>query len=581
MKKKRSMVSLILVFFLIFSLTSQVLAAGDDSLGDNDEVRQETQFDFKDSQDAPWAKGYIGKMQSKDVIKGYDDGTFRPNAPVKRIEAIVMAVRLMGLEDEAKAKSADVSLHFKDANQIPSWGRGHVVVALEQGLFDSTEDKIQPDKPASRVWVVNLLVRALELEEEALSLMTEIPDFKDAQEIPAGSIGSVNVAIEHELINGYGDNTFKPNKSVTRGEMAAFLDRTNDGLLEQSGAITVQGTITDLSFENSVTDDVYDVDGTITISTFNGDSFTYDISSELFVQYHELLITADQLIKGDVVTLVVDNDVVLEANLLGQDEVNEEHAGVLEFKVEAEMKNDQKIELKYKNKKGKTEAKIETKSEGNEVKTDGDQALQEMEELMTSIGLSPEISKEDLLSQVLTALNITQEDIEELEIKVTFANGKKIEIELEYDDERGDSKEEDDEDESKDDEEGEGYLGIREFKLDAKLIDSTKVKLSYKSEKGEVKAEVIREDESGKESAKNEEAALLIEILLNELELTSDMDDSEATKRVLASLDLTEDQIEELAMEVKFTDGQELEIEIENEKDDDDDNEGKGNGRNS
>jgi hypothetical protein len=554
MKKMQTIVSLTLVFFLIFSLTTQVFAE------ENEENRQEVQLNFEDSQDAPWAKGYIGKMQSKNVIKGYDDGTFRPNAPVKRIEAIVMAVRLMGLEDEAEEKSSETSLHFKDANQIPAWGRGHVVVALEQGLFDSTEDKIQPNKPASRLWVVNLLVRALDLEDEALSQMTEIPDFKDVKEIPAGSVGHVNVAIEHGLITGYGDNTFKPNKSVTRGEMAAFLDRTNDGLLEQSGAITLQGTITTISFGETVTDDVYGVDGTITISTFNGDSYTYNISSDLLVQYHERMITADQLVKDDVVTLVVDNNVVLEANLLSEDEVNQEHAGILEFKVEAEMKNDQKIELKYKNKKGKTEAKIEMESEENETKIKGDEALQEMETLMTSIGLSPEISKEDLLNQVLTALNITQEDLKELEIKVTFANGKKIEIEIELEHE---GETEDDKDQE------EGYLGIQEFKLDVKLIDSTKVKVSYKNEKGKVKAEFTRENESGKESAQDDEAQLLAEILLDELALTSDMEISEATERILAALSVTEDQIEELKFEAKFTNGQELEVEIENEDDDD------------
>lgn len=74
--------------------------------------------------------------------------------------------------------------------------------------------------------------------------MTNIPHFNDVNEIPAGSIGYVNVAVEQGITTGYGDNTFKPNQPVKRGEMAAFLDRTNDGLLEQSGAITVQGTIT-------------------------------------------------------------------------------------------------------------------------------------------------------------------------------------------------------------------------------------------------------------------------------------------------------------------------------------------------
>lgn len=62
--------------------------------------------------------------------------------------------------------------------------------------------------------------------------------------------------LNKELQLDLGTILFKPNQPVKRGEMAAFLDRTNDGLLEQSGAITVQGTITGISFnEKSVTDD--------------------------------------------------------------------------------------------------------------------------------------------------------------------------------------------------------------------------------------------------------------------------------------------------------------------------------------
>jgi hypothetical protein len=354
MKKARLILGVFLVFFLVFSLVAPGFAAehGEEAT----QEREGITFDFNDSEEAPWAAEYIGKMQSKDVIKGYGDGSFRPNAPVKRIEAIVMAVRLMGLEEEALAKPSDTALHFKDEKQIPSWGRGHVAVALENGLFNPTEDKIQADKPASRVWIVQLLVKALGLEDEALKQMTNIPDFKDVHSISAGSIGYVNVAVEQEITAGYPDNTFKPSKNVTRGEMAAFLERTNEDLLEQSGALTVQGTITDTSFgqETSVTEDVYEstaVEGTITIETFGGDTATYHIPADILVQYNKRFITADQLIVGDIVTLVVKDDVVVEANLVNKDEINTE-SNLVELKIKVEGW-DEEFKVKYKNKKGK------------------------------------------------------------------------------------------------------------------------------------------------------------------------------------------------------------------------------------
>ena len=86
--------------------------------------------------------------------------------------------------------------------------------------------------------------------------MTEVPDFVDASSIPAGASGYINMVFELRLVSGYPDNTFQPNKNVTRAKMAAFLDRTNDGLLEESGAITVTGTIVNIDFP-TVTDNVY------------------------------------------------------------------------------------------------------------------------------------------------------------------------------------------------------------------------------------------------------------------------------------------------------------------------------------
>jgi major membrane immunogen (membrane-anchored lipoprotein) len=576
MKQRKSWLSLLLIFMLIFSVMGNAFAAEDttseSSAPENstetnkEQERNGITFDFDDSKEAPWAEEYIGKMQAKEVIKGYGDGTFKPNAPVTRIEAIVMAVRLMGLEEEALAKSDDVKLHFKDANQIPKWGRGHVIVALENGLFNGTEDKIQSNKPASRVWIVQLLVKALGFEQEALSQMTNIPDFEDVADIPAGSIGYVNVAVEQGITTGYGDNTFKPNQPVKRGEMAAFLDRTNDGLLENAGAITIQGIITAIEFgEETVSEDVYNetvtndvyqsTDGSITIQTFTGDTQTYSISSNLLVQYHKRFVQADQLFVDDIVTLVVQDGQVIEANLVDEKEVNAD-SNLVELKVELEAGEEQKFKIKYKNKKGKVSGEIETKADGEKHKITGDKALSQVEDFISQLSLTPDMSKEEIVERVLAALEIEENKFKELEIEIKFSNGKKVEIEIEN--------------------EGsfdEGYNGILEFEIKVELFENNKLKLKYKNKEGKVEAEVEKETKEAKEKYKGEEAVQAIESLLDELTLTEDMTEEEIVEVILAALGINQEDIKELEIKIKFTNDQEIEIEFENEDEEDEEDE--------
>jgi major membrane immunogen (membrane-anchored lipoprotein) len=569
MRNSKPLLSLLLVFFLVLSFINPSFAnegsettTQEETSSSSNENREEITFDFDDSDEAPWAEEYIGKMQSKEVIKGYGDGTFKPNAPVTRLEAIVMAVRLMELEEVAKAKSSDTKLHFKDASQIPQWGRGHVIVALEKGLFNSTEDKIQPNKPASRVWIVQLLVKALGLEEEALNQMTNIPDFDDVNDIPAGSIGYVNIAVEQGITTGYGDNTFKPNQPVKRGEMAAFLDRTNDGLLEQSGAITVQGMITEISFNDSeadevtsdetVTNNVYEsTDGSITIQTIDRFKATYTISSNLLVQNHKQFILANQLQVEDFVTLIVQDGVVQEANLINQNMLTTS-TNLLELKIELEYGNKEKIEMKYKNKKGKVEGEIETKSKDHKEKVKGQEAVAQLEGIIEQLSLSSTMTNGEMLERVLSVLQVDKNKLEELEIEVKFSNGKKAEIEFKNEDSLE-----------------EGYKGIQEFSLKIEQSDKNKLKLKYKNKEGKVEAQVEKETRDSKEKLEGQDAIESLESLFDQLALTSEMTKEQITESIFTQLKIDQNQLKVLEIEIQFTNGVEIEIEFESEEDED------------
>ncbi|MDF2668676.1 MAG: S-layer protein [Paenibacillus sp.] len=202
--------------------------------------------------DVEWAIKNIASLASKRVFEGYADGSFKPRNNITRVEAITAAVRLMGLRDQAESQEEmSTKLNFKDADKIPSWAVGYVAVALENDLFNETENSVQPDKPADRLWATTLLVKALKLESEAKAKMNTQLSFKDANEIPAGSVGYVAVAVEKGLIEGFENNTFRPNTPVTRAQLAALLDRTGEQMPGYDKD-TVTGTVSTIVNSNVI-----------------------------------------------------------------------------------------------------------------------------------------------------------------------------------------------------------------------------------------------------------------------------------------------------------------------------------------
>jgi hypothetical protein len=202
--------------------------------------------------DVEWAVKNITSMAARHVFEGYEDGSFQPRKPITHIEAITAAVRLMGLEDQAKAKM-NTELNFSDASKISSkysWAVGYVAVAAENDLFLETDDAVHPEQPADRLWATILLVKALKLNAEAKAAMNAHLPFADSDKIPAGAVGYVKVALDKGLINGYENNTFRPNQPVTRAELAALLDRTGDQIPD-SGTMT--GKVSAAVTGNSVT----------------------------------------------------------------------------------------------------------------------------------------------------------------------------------------------------------------------------------------------------------------------------------------------------------------------------------------
>lgn len=229
----------------------------DKDVKDQDKIK--ITWQFEDEDDLKWAMEYIMRLASKGVFTGYEDGTFKPHQKISRIETLTAAIRLMGLREQAEsAEEMNTDLQFKDAKKIESkypWAVGYVAVALENDLFAETETEVKPEANATRLWSTILLIKALKLEDEAKALNNTKLDFKDAKEIPAGSVGYVALALQKGIITGYNDKhgkTFRPNQPVSRAELAALLDRTDTEMPDQD-ARAITGKLKAAPADNKLT----------------------------------------------------------------------------------------------------------------------------------------------------------------------------------------------------------------------------------------------------------------------------------------------------------------------------------------
>jgi len=122
-------------------------------------AEEEGGLDFADLGAIPdWARPYLSKAVAAGLLKGYGDGTLRPNAEVTRGEIAVIAARAAGLDVDPSAVPS-----FKDAAQIPAWALPSVAAAAQAELVRGRGGGVfAPQAHATRAETVTLIMALLD-----------------------------------------------------------------------------------------------------------------------------------------------------------------------------------------------------------------------------------------------------------------------------------------------------------------------------------------------------------------------------------------------------------------------------------
>lgn len=122
---------------------------------------------FHDVKAADWFNGAVRTAYANGLIKGFEDGNFRPNDNVTREQAMVMianAMAMTGLRDTLPAGSADTVLApYQDAELVSEWARDALTDSIQAGLLSGrSADLLAPKAHITRAEVAIVVRRLLQ-----------------------------------------------------------------------------------------------------------------------------------------------------------------------------------------------------------------------------------------------------------------------------------------------------------------------------------------------------------------------------------------------------------------------------------
>lgn len=163
-----------------------------------------------------WAEEFIQQAVRDGIVKGYVDGSFKPNASVTRAEFTVMLMNALHTDSDY----AEAPLSFTDRSNIGAWAQSAIARAVQAGFIQGDSGgSFRPNDAVTRAEMAVMVANALQLKAESGTSST----FADNEQIPVWARAAVAGMQQSGLLNGKGLNTFAPRDNTTRAEAVKLL----------------------------------------------------------------------------------------------------------------------------------------------------------------------------------------------------------------------------------------------------------------------------------------------------------------------------------------------------------------------
>ncbi|MBO4991093.1 MAG: S-layer homology domain-containing protein [Firmicutes bacterium] len=194
-----------------------------------------------------WAKPFITTAIDKGIVSGYDDGTFRPDTPVSRVEFSHMLNSALG-------NTAAASISFSDVKST-SWYYSAVQKAVAAGYASGYDNgTFKPTASITRQEAAVMLSRVVPTYNTSASLTK----FKDASSVASWATDAMSRAVGSGYIGGTGTGTnvkLDPRGKLTRAQAVVIICKLleNETIIKSTTSVSSATTLKDAIYSNGIT----------------------------------------------------------------------------------------------------------------------------------------------------------------------------------------------------------------------------------------------------------------------------------------------------------------------------------------
>ena len=176
-------------------------------------------------------KESIKQLLQRQIIKGYSDGTFKPNSSVTRGQAAKMIASILDLD-----LSNVPNPNFSDVPESHEFYPYIAALTNKDVISGYSDETFKPNKTITRGQMAKMLAIGFELKSTKEHPFTDV----SAKSEYASYISAL---FAHEITTGTSDTTFSPRNHVTRGQLASFIIRAEKTKNADVKSEVISGTI--------------------------------------------------------------------------------------------------------------------------------------------------------------------------------------------------------------------------------------------------------------------------------------------------------------------------------------------------
>ncbi|MEQ8176370.1 MAG: S8 family serine peptidase [Syntrophomonadaceae bacterium] len=162
----------------------------------------------------------IERLASREIVSGVGNGSYNPGQAIARADFVTM----LGKAGKWQVDKSGPVNYFADNDSIPDWALGPVYFARQRGFISGYPDgSFKPRESLSRESMVTVMAQILPVVSQTTG-KSQLP-YTDYEKIPAWAEPSYQLFYQRGWLDLFGGGSLEPERSLTRGEAARFIDR--------------------------------------------------------------------------------------------------------------------------------------------------------------------------------------------------------------------------------------------------------------------------------------------------------------------------------------------------------------------